>query len=279
MRPMSWFYERSGESIGPVTEAEFSRLVADGSIGPATLVWREGMTNWQPQAELLPPAVPSVAPSIVTGPAPGAATSSCQVCGGVFPADQMVAIAGATVCAACKPARLQMLHEGVAPAAAGVWRRGNSLVMTRGAHLPDRCIRCNTASNLRRIKRTLHWHHPAIYLTILAGLLVYVIVALVVRKRAEVEVSICPADLTSRRVKIALAWLFWLSFFGSFMVLASLQAPDWMWAVVPPVLLIIGLIFTIMSRLVKPAKIDEKQVWLRGICAPYLAALPEWPGP
>jgi hypothetical protein len=279
MRLMSWYYERSGESIGPVTESEFARLIAAGAIGPATLVWREGMATWQPHAELLPTTPPSAAPGIAVSPTPDTATASCQVCGGVFPADQVVAIAGTMVCAACKPARLQMLHEGVAPAVPGVWRRGKTLVMTRDAHLPDRCIRCNTTSDLRRIKRTLHWHHPAIFLTILAGLLVYVIVALVVRKRAGVEVSICSADLTRRRVKIALAWLFWLSFFGSFMVLAILQAPDWTWAVVPPVFFIAALVFTFMSRLVTPAKIDDKQVWLRGICAPYLADLPEWPGP
>lgn len=272
---MSWYYERSGESIGPVTDAEFSALAAGGSIGPATLVWREGMANWQAHGELQPSptavALP-VAPADAAGP-----TATCQVCGRVFPADQVVMIAGATVCAACKPMRLQMLQEGSAVLAGGVWRRGKALVAAKEAKFPEKCIHCGATNDLQRLKKRLYWHHPAIYLTIFAGLLVYVIVALVVRKRADIEISICAADRSRRRVKIALAWLLWIAVFVSFPLLGTTYAREWMW-VFPPFLLIAAVVFALRARLVYAQKIDDKYVWIRGVSESYLANLPEWTG-
>jgi GYF domain 2 len=275
MRRMSWYYERGGESIGPVTEAVFGGLLADGSIGPATLVWREGMANWQPHGQMQP-SPGGIAPPAIPLDA-GAPTASCQVCGGVFPADQVVNIAGATVCAACKPIRLQMLHEGSSVLAGGLWRKGKTLVAAKDAQFPDRCIHCGGTTDLRRLKKRLYWHHPAVYLTILAGLLIYVIVALVVRKRADIEISICAADRKRRMIKIALAWLLFIGFLASFPVLGAYRAPEWMWFL-PPLLLIASVVLALLARLVYAAKIDEKQVWLRGICAGYLADLPEWTG-
>ena len=275
MRPMSWYYERGGESVGPVSEEEFSRLVAAGSIAPATLVWREGMANWQPHAELQTPAAPSAPPAVAPGP--GVATVSCQVCGGVFPADQVVTIAGAPVCAACKPMRLQMLQEGSSVVGAGLWRSGKALVAAKEARFPEKCVRCGGTADLRRVKKRLYWHHPAIFLTILAGALVYIIVALCVRKRADIEISVCAADRTRRALKIAAAWALWLGFLASFPVLAAFNPPDWMW-ILPPLILIAAVVMTVMTRLIHARKIDDQHVWIRGISAAYLADLPEWPG-
>ncbi len=44
----------------------------------------------------------------------------------------------------------------------GVWRRGNTLIMHKDAPLPDRCIKCNIATNGSYIRRRLSWHHPAL---------------------------------------------------------------------------------------------------------------------
>lgn len=55
---MNWYYVEAGQQRGPVTEADLENLVKIGRIQPETLVWREGMANWQPYREMKPGAVP-----------------------------------------------------------------------------------------------------------------------------------------------------------------------------------------------------------------------------
>jgi hypothetical protein len=42
-----WYYGENGEQKGPVDEATFRQWVAEGRIRPETLVWCDGMENWQ----------------------------------------------------------------------------------------------------------------------------------------------------------------------------------------------------------------------------------------
>ena len=53
---MDWYYAINNERIGPVSEGEFLRLIASGEVGRDTMVWREGMTAWQPCHEVQPAA-------------------------------------------------------------------------------------------------------------------------------------------------------------------------------------------------------------------------------
>ncbi|MCU0795073.1 MAG: DUF4339 domain-containing protein [Akkermansiaceae bacterium] len=65
---IQWYYSKGGRQLGPVPESELSRLVASGEIQPETdLVWREGMDDWKPAAQVLPHL--SVAPA-TTSPSP-----------------------------------------------------------------------------------------------------------------------------------------------------------------------------------------------------------------
>jgi uncharacterized RDD family membrane protein YckC len=51
---MTWYYSLNGQQTGPVAENELSRLASAGTVGGATLVWREGMLDWQPVSAVLP---------------------------------------------------------------------------------------------------------------------------------------------------------------------------------------------------------------------------------
>ncbi|MBI3876939.1 MAG: DUF4339 domain-containing protein [Verrucomicrobia bacterium] len=44
---MDWYYAESGQQKGPVSDEQFQNLVRDGVVKPDTLVWHEGMANWQ----------------------------------------------------------------------------------------------------------------------------------------------------------------------------------------------------------------------------------------
>ncbi|WP_161785372.1 DUF805 domain-containing protein [Paenirhodobacter enshiensis] len=86
-----WYYAVGGDSRGPVPETEIAAFIRTGMIRPDTLVWREGMTGWEParghlafgQTPPAPPRQPAVAYAsrTGTGPAPalgfGEAISQC----------------------------------------------------------------------------------------------------------------------------------------------------------------------------------------------------------
>lgn len=114
---MSWYYAQSNQPQGPIPEPEFLQLVARGIIDPATLVWREGMPQWQPWANVrdqvmaaLPPAAPNPdgTPHVPENRIP------CAVCHAYFPHEDLVPLGGRRVCATCKPLFLQRVREGVA---------------------------------------------------------------------------------------------------------------------------------------------------------------------
>lgn len=50
--PMQWYYGENGQQLGPVDENQFQALIASGRIGAATMVWKEGMSNWMPLSQV-----------------------------------------------------------------------------------------------------------------------------------------------------------------------------------------------------------------------------------
>ena len=60
---MNWFYALNGQQSGPVSEADFEQLIAAGTLRADTLVWKEGMANWQPLSALRPVAANLTAPA------------------------------------------------------------------------------------------------------------------------------------------------------------------------------------------------------------------------
>ncbi len=48
----SWFVAINGKQEGPYSETEFRDLLANGVVNAETLVWSEGMTNWQRAADI-----------------------------------------------------------------------------------------------------------------------------------------------------------------------------------------------------------------------------------
>jgi uncharacterized RDD family membrane protein YckC len=112
---MTWYYANGGQQQGPVTEAEFAALVKSGVIGPATLVWNEGMSNWAPYQVTVQSA--SIAPPVIGAASAGSVV--CAECRQWFAQDEVIEMSGRYVCARCKPLFLQKLQEGVVSPAAG----------------------------------------------------------------------------------------------------------------------------------------------------------------
>ena len=126
---MNWFYALGGQQHGPVDDGQLDALATAGTITPDTLVWREGLANWQPLRQARPASggAPHAGTPPVMVPAGAAQPLSadealCVECGNRFTKDNLIQYGTAFVCATCKPVFLQKLREGasVAPAYSGV---------------------------------------------------------------------------------------------------------------------------------------------------------------
>ena len=111
---MNWYYVNAGQQAGPVDDAQLEALARSGQIQDSTLVWREGMDQWQPYGSVAAPARPGGAVPAETAPIdPGAVNEAvCAECGRIFPKDETIQFGDSRVCAACKPVFMQKLAEG-----------------------------------------------------------------------------------------------------------------------------------------------------------------------
>lgn len=104
---MQWFYGANGQRQGPVSEAEFEQLVANGTIKDDTVVWRDGMREWQPYSAVAP---------VAAGAGRGSTADETQVCavsGKRYPVSQMIQYEGKWISAEHRDAYFQRLREGV----------------------------------------------------------------------------------------------------------------------------------------------------------------------
>lgn len=49
---MEWYYARSGEQRGPVSESQMAQLIHTGQVRADDLVWQEGMAEWVPMGSV-----------------------------------------------------------------------------------------------------------------------------------------------------------------------------------------------------------------------------------
>ena len=175
------------------------------------------------------------------------------------------------------------LPDGYTPD--GVWRQGKLLVMHKQAILPDRCVKSNQPAEGRRLKRSMSWHHPAIFLAICAGILVYIILALVLSKRATIYIGLSEEWFARRRRAIIIGWIVVLASVGMF-VTAGVYSDRLGEEIVAPLILagvatfFAGAIYGLVAaRMVAPTKITSEHIWIKGVQPEYLATLPECPMP
>ncbi|GHB92766.1 DUF975 family protein [Cerasicoccus arenae] len=50
---MEWYYALNNQQQGPVSEADLRGMAQAGVIQPDTLVWRQGMADWQPYGQVV----------------------------------------------------------------------------------------------------------------------------------------------------------------------------------------------------------------------------------
>ena len=196
-----------------------------------------------------------------------ASDASCKRCGAFAQLQQQPAAATAGI----------VLEDGYVmpppPMTGGIWREQSTLVMTKDATLPDRCVKCDAPANGFRLRRQLSWHHPALFLLLFVAWLIYFILAMALRKRATVHLGLCQEHYQRRRNFLAVGF--------AMLCLTFVSVPlafVWEYPAVGALALfgfltsIIWLAFA--ARVVTVKKIDDRFVWLSGVNENYLARFP-----
>ncbi|HET7539632.1 MAG TPA: hypothetical protein VFK05_07165 [Polyangiaceae bacterium] len=152
----------------------------------------------------------------------------------------------------------------------GIYREGLFLVVpAHGASLPARCVVCNKPAHTR-LQRKLYWHPSGYYVLILISALIYVIVAVIVRKRAHIELGLCEQHAARRRLGLWLGWLGTLSCpVGLFLGISAHINSTLL-----VILFVLGLVAfpitgILLTRVVSAHRIDERYAWLR-VGRPFL---------
>jgi hypothetical protein len=159
----------------------------------------------------------------------------------------------------------------------GVWRDQSKMVVSKGALLPARCVKCNAPATGPKIKKKLSWHHPAIFILLFVALLIYLIVAMILRKTAVLELGLCEKHRAQRRRNVLITWALILLGFGGFVMAGMFDDMTFLW--LGMLLLFAGIIYGVVTvRIVWPSKIDDQFAWVKGINKDYLNQLPQWPG-
>jgi hypothetical protein len=155
-----------------------------------------------------------------------------------------------------------------------VWRERDVLVMDKvRGRLPDRCVVCNGPAGGYRLRKHFTWHPPEYYLAIPLGVLVYIGLALAIRKGAFVDLGLCENHRERRRKGFIIGWAGCGILFAVFNI-AALSA-TWgvlVWCLVG--MLPVVVVAWVRTRVASATKIDDRRVWLR-VGQPFLESVSE----
>ncbi|MCI0359069.1 MAG: hypothetical protein L0211_11375 [Planctomycetaceae bacterium] len=165
---------------------------------------------------------------------------------------------------------------------AGLWREGGILVMHKLAPLPDICVKSNEPT-MQRIARKLQWHHPLLALTIFIGLPVYIILAIVLTKRATIHLPLTEEWIARRQRRMIFAWAVGLLclglIVGGIALAVQLDDPNYLF------LMLLGIVGGLTAliggqaavSMVTPKRMTDDYIWLKGVHPDFLDRLEPWP--
>jgi hypothetical protein len=164
--------------------------------------------------------------------------------------------------------------------ATGLWREGDVLVMHKAAPLPDVCVKSNEPAT-RRLKRTMYWHHPAVFFALLANFVFYAILAMCLRKKAVIHIPMTDAWFARRRRRMLLAWgLFGIGLLALVGAIGLADQHDAALLLLPlaaVIWIVAAFVGALGARMVYPKRITDQYVWIKGVHPSYLDRLPVWP--
>jgi hypothetical protein len=164
--------------------------------------------------------------------------------------------------------------EAVLAQGQSVWRAGKLLVCTRDAIFPNRCVKCNAPAEPPLVRYKLGWHSGWWYLLILVQVIVYVIVGLLVRKRAEIDVGLCERHQRRRRNGRILSVAGLIAIVAAIVLGANLD----MWPLMAGGMIAILpwlIVVLILVPQLSAARITKEEIRVKGCGKDFLDSLPE----
>lgn len=155
------------------------------------------------------------------------------------------------------------------------YAEGDILVVPPNATLPASCVKCGAVPKEPWLKRNFYWHSPWLYLLfllMLMGVLIYLIVAGITRKKRELMVPICPTHDSQRKTRVWIGGVLLLGCFPLGIALAGWMQSDLgiLWGLLLGfALFFVGLIVTTSSYVLRPIYIGDD-------CAKFKGAHPEF---
>jgi hypothetical protein len=174
-------------------------------------------------------------------------------------------------------------YGGVPTMPVGIWQDRGLLVMHKNAMLPNICVKSNVPCDGPRLKRKMYWHSPALYLLILLHVLIYAVVALIVRKQATIWIPLSEEWWRRRRQAMLIGWGLFAA--GLAMVIlgpilaARTRSDVFYFGILLGLLtIIVGALYgAYRARMVAPKEIDDHYVWIKGVHPDYVATLQRFP--
>jgi hypothetical protein len=173
---------------------------------------------------------------------------------------------------------------GIAPSVPtyAAWRDGAVLITPTVAVLPRQCVKCGQAADGWYGRRKFYWHHPGLLLLILVNLIVFAIVALVVRKTATVELGLCARHIARRRMAIGATWLLVLggcaTLAGGFYVTSAYRGYDFAAFLGTLTALVMWVTAAVVSSniaaFLRPTRIDSTYAFFKGAGPDFLSLFP-----
>ncbi len=167
-----------------------------------------------------------------------------------------------------------MAYAGAVPALPT--RRGKDLNVPRSASLPANCLKCGAPATVPW-RRKFYWHAPWLYVLILfPGLLIYAIVALIVRKQMELNLPLCDSHHADRKRYKTMALVMILGCIPAGILLGyASEALGW---VTGSAMFVAAIVFYALCGLgMRATKIDDNGGTFRGAGPAFLDLLPEQP--
>jgi hypothetical protein len=167
-----------------------------------------------------------------------------------------------------------------ATAPASIVRQGSKLIIPapypgQAVALPSMCVRCGAAADGKPVKKWFAWHNPFLYVLLISPV-IYVIVALIVRKRMKISVPLCAQHAQRRSLAVTLAWVLPLIGIADAFVLPRFSVDSGLVTTITFILILAGLvIWAVVANPIKPTFIGASRGEFIGFCATFLQQFPE----
>lgn len=164
------------------------------------------------------------------------------------------------------------------------WRDGPLVVLRAGHDFPPRCVCCNAPARPPRWARRFIWHSPWLYLLIVLNILIYIVVALLVRRSVKLHPALCTVHRTVRwRRRLTGLAVFIVGmgvlFTGTANTVPSLATLREAQFAAGVLVLLAGIAIAAREPAILAAsRIDGREVRVRGAGERFLASLPAYTG-